>query len=188
MPDSLSTPLLLALAAVAALGSLAAVVGAWRRSRRLAEFEERLGSDLDRLRTALEGALREGLQASGRAQGDFALQVTGRLEESRAALLENLASRFQQLQGTQSDAFRRLQDQVAGDLERLRRDSEAKLEGIRATVEEKLHATLEPRLGASFRLVSERLEQVHRGLGEMQALAGGVGDLKRVLTNVRSRG
>jgi DNA recombination protein RmuC len=59
---------------------------------------------------------------------------------------------------------------------------------MRATVDEKLQATLEQRLGASFRQVSERLEQVHRGLGEMQSLATGVGDLKRVLTNVKSRG
>src|SRR6476619_6348839 len=59
---------------------------------------------------------------------------------------------------------------------------------MRSTVDEKLQATLEQRLGASFRQVSERLEQVHRGLGEMQSLATGVGDLKRVLTNVKSRG
>ena len=59
---------------------------------------------------------------------------------------------------------------------------------MRRTVDEKLHATLEQRLGESFKLVSDRLEQVHRGLGEMQTLAAGVGDLKRVLTNVKTRG
>lgn len=59
---------------------------------------------------------------------------------------------------------------------------------MRATVDEKLHATLEKRLGDSFRIVSERLEQVHKGLGEMQNLAAGVGDLKKVLTNVKTRG
>jgi DNA recombination protein RmuC len=59
---------------------------------------------------------------------------------------------------------------------------------MRATVDEKLQGTLETRLGESFKLVSERLEQVHKGLGEMQTLATGVGDLKRVLTNVKSRG
>jgi DNA recombination protein RmuC len=59
---------------------------------------------------------------------------------------------------------------------------------MRATVDEKLQQTLETRLGESFRLVSERLDQVHRGLGEMQALAQGVGDLKRVLGNIKSRG
>ncbi len=59
---------------------------------------------------------------------------------------------------------------------------------MRATVDEKLQTTLEQRLGASFKQVSDRLEQVHKGLGEMQTLAVGVGDLKRVLTNVKSRG
>ena len=63
-----------------------------------------------------------------------------------------------------------------------------RLEEMRRTVDEKLHATLEQRLGESFKLVSDRLEQVHRGLGEMQTLAAGVGDLKRVLTNVKTRG
>ena len=67
-------------------------------------------------------------------------------------------------------------------------DTSKKLEQMRQTVDEKLHATLEQRLGESFKQVSDRLEQVHRGLGEMQTLATGVGDLKRVLTNVKSRG
>lgn len=75
---------------------------------------------------------------------------------------------------------RKLQDLEAGNA--------AKLEEMRQTVDEKLHATLEHRLGESFKLVSDRLEQVHRGLGEMQTLAAGVGDLKKVLTNVKTRG
>src|ERR1041384_2751828 len=62
------------------------------------------------------------------------------------------------------------------------------MEEMRKTVDEKLHATLETRLSESFRHVSERLERVHQGLGEMQQLALGVGDLKRVLTNVKTRG
>jgi DNA recombination protein RmuC len=67
-------------------------------------------------------------------------------------------------------------------------DNASKLEEMRRTVDEKLHATLEQRLGESFKLVSDRLEQVHKGLGEMQTLAAGVGDLKKVLTNVKTRG
>ncbi|RCS29262.1 DNA recombination protein RmuC [Rhodanobacter denitrificans] len=70
----------------------------------------------------------------------------------------------------------------------IQQDNAAKLEQMRATVDEKLHATLETRLGESFKLVSERLEAVQRGLGEMQTLATGVGDLKRVLGNVKTRG
>ncbi|NEL41289.1 MAG: DNA recombination protein RmuC, partial [Xanthomonas perforans] len=73
-------------------------------------------------------------------------------------------------------------------LANLQNDNASKLELMRATVDEKLQTTLNTRLDASFKLVSERLEQVQRGLGEMQQLATGVGDLKRVLTNVKDRG
>jgi DNA recombination protein RmuC len=86
------------------------------------------------------------------------------------------------------ERFERLKNSVEGRLLAIQNDNAAKLETIRQTVDEKLHATLEQRLGQSFKLVSDRLEQVHRGLGEMQTLAAGVGDLKRVLTNVKSRG
>ncbi len=77
---------------------------------------------------------------------------------------------------------------VDSRLKSIQDDNASKLEQMRATVDEKLQGTLEKRLGESFRLVSERLEKVHQGLGEMQALAEGVGDLKKVLTNVKTRG
>jgi DNA recombination protein RmuC len=77
---------------------------------------------------------------------------------------------------------------VDSRLKSIQDDNAAKLEQMRATVDEKLQGTLEKRLGESFRLVTERLEKVHQGLGEMQALAVGVGDLKKVLTNVKTRG
>jgi DNA recombination protein RmuC len=70
----------------------------------------------------------------------------------------------------------------------LQEENSRKLEQMRLTVDEKLHATLEQRLGDSFKMISERLEMVHRGLGEMQSIAVGVGDLKRVLSNVKTRG
>ena len=73
-------------------------------------------------------------------------------------------------------------------LQALQEDNSKKLEKMRETVDEKLHSTLEKRLGESFKMVSERLEKVHAGLGEMQSLASGVGDLKKVLTNVKTRG
>lgn len=82
----------------------------------------------------------------------------------------------------------KLRSKVEERLELIRSGNDAKLEQMRATVEEKLQGTLEKRLGESFALVSERLENVHRGLGEMQSLAVGVGDLKKVLSNVKDRG
>jgi DNA recombination protein RmuC len=94
--------------------------------------------------------------------------------------------------GTGSEATERrmeaLRNTVEARLTALQADNAAKLDTIRATVDERLQTTLETRLGASFKSVSDRLEQVHRGLGEMQALAAGVGDLKKVLTNVKTRG
>ncbi|HTP65527.1 MAG TPA: DNA recombination protein RmuC [Geobacteraceae bacterium] len=82
----------------------------------------------------------------------------------------------------------KINETIEQKLASLREDNNKKLEQMRATVDEKLHDTLEKRLGESFKIVSERLEQVHKGLGEMQGLAAGVGDLKKVLTNVKTRG
>ena len=92
------------------------------------------------------------------------------------------------LRGELATALESVRTTVEQRLDVMRSDNAAKLEQMRATVDEKLQATLEQRLGESFKLVSERLEQVHRGLGEMQSLAVGVGDLKRVLGNVKTRG
>jgi DNA recombination protein RmuC len=92
------------------------------------------------------------------------------------------------LRGELATALESVRTTVEHRLDVMRSDNAAKLNEMRATVDEKLQATLEQRLGESFRLVSERLEQVHRGLGEMQSLAVGVGDLKRVLGNVKTRG
>jgi DNA recombination protein RmuC len=85
-------------------------------------------------------------------------------------------------------ALEQMRRTVEEKLRELHERNEKKLEEMRATVDEKLHTTLERRLGESFKLVSERLELVHKGLGDMQTLASGVGDLKKVLMNVKTRG
>ncbi|NUN07650.1 MAG: DNA recombination protein RmuC [Ignavibacteriaceae bacterium] len=84
--------------------------------------------------------------------------------------------------------FEELRTKVETKLSSIQENNEKKLEEMRITVDEKLHDTLEKRLGDSFKIVSERLELVHKGLGEMQTLASGVGDLKKVLTNIKTRG
>ena len=81
-----------------------------------------------------------------------------------------------------------MRETLSQSVTKLQEDNAKKLEEMRLTVDEKLHATLDKRLNESFSLVNERLEQVYKGLGEMQTLASGVGDLKKVLTNVKTRG
>jgi DNA recombination protein RmuC len=103
----------------------------------------------------------------------------------------NLDSMSAQIQGLTSATEARLESfrsLVESKLAMLQETNVQKLDEMRQTVDEKLQSTLEKRLGESFKQVSERLELVHQGLGEMQTLANGVGDLKRVLTNVTSRG
>ncbi len=103
-------------------------------------------------------------------------------------LLDSFQQQLTQLTTMNEQKLERIRETVEAKLTELQHDNTAKLEQMRTTVDEKLHQTLEQRLGESFRLVSERLEQVQRGLGEMHTLAAGVGDLKKVLTNVKTRG
>ena len=133
-------------------------------------------------------ALREELAATTNQYNEAVLR---RLAENAGQQGDQLASFAKQLQFlTQSNELRldRLRQTLETQVQALQADNSQKLEAMRQTVDEKLHATLEKRLGESFQLVNERLEQVHKGLGEMQALAVGVGDLKKVLTNVKTRG
>jgi DNA recombination protein RmuC len=140
--------------------------------------------DIARLRQAQSEdarALREELAAGLQR---YAMQTDQRAESLRTAVLQQLTD-AQRGQRTELESIRAALDQR---LAAIQSDNAARLEQMRLTVDEKLQSTLETRLGESFRLVSERLEQVHKGLGEMQTLAAGVGDLKRVLGNVTTRG
>ncbi len=133
-------------------------------------------------------ALREELTNSLTKVNDSLLT---RLHENMNTQLQQLNSFSKQLQlltAANEQRMDKLREQVEKQLQAIQADNEKKLEEMRRTVDEKLHATLEKRLGDSFKLVSDRLEQVHKGLGEMQTLASGVGDLKRVLSNVKTRG
>jgi DNA recombination protein RmuC len=102
--------------------------------------------------------------------------------------LEVFSTQLQTLTQSNEAKLEQMRQTVEEKLRLLQEDNSKKLDQMRATVEEKLHETLEKRLGESFKLVSERLELVHKGLGEMQNLAVGVGDLKKVLTNIKTRG
>lgn len=116
-------------------------------------------------------------------------------QQSREELAQNLqrqsqtlGENLQTLTQNNSQALNEVRQTLEQKVTQLQTENAAKLDEMRKVVDEKLHATLEQRLGESFKLVSDRLEKVHQGLGEMQQLAVGVGDLKRVLTNVKTRG
>jgi DNA recombination protein RmuC len=144
------------------------------RSREEAAFQARQGRD----ETA--GALRASAESLTQRMTESSQLQTGRLDafsNQLIALTGNMQERLEAVRGTVDQRLSALQE-----------DNTRKLEQMRETVDEKLHATLEQRLGESFRLVSERLERVAQGLGEMQTLASGVGDLKKVLTNIKARG
>ena len=124
--------------------------------------------------------------------GDTLVQQVGGLTQSNTQSLQTLQTRLDarlvELRNASDQRLAEMRATVEQRLRELQADNEKKLEQMRATVDEKLHATLEQRLGESFKQVAERLELVHRGLGEMQTLAQGVGDLQRVFSNVKSRG
>ena len=101
---------------------------------------------------------------------------------------EDLINKQENIKKETEDKLREIRETVEGKLKNIQEDNNKKLEEMRKTVDEKLQETVEKRFNESFKLISDRLEQVHKGLGEMQTLASGVGDLKKVLTNVKTRG
>ncbi len=119
---------------------------------------------------------------------DTVLKQLGASATVQNERLDGFTKQLLRLTSANEDRMEQVRASVDSRLKELREDNGKRLEEMRRTVDEKLEATLDKRLGASFKLVSDRLEQVHKGLGEMQNLATGVGDLKRVLTNVKARG
>jgi DNA recombination protein RmuC len=160
--------------------------------------EERFES----IRRAIQERLESMQQGNAQQLDAIRLTIDGRSKESHETLIRTLTE-IQGRQNEQIEAFRTELERLTGStaerieairktlqerLEAIQQNNTQQLESIRLTVDEKLNETLEKRLGESFRQVSDRLEQVHKGLGEMQTLANGVGDLKKVLANVKMRG
>lgn len=130
---------------------------------------------------------RQAQSSDGALRQEFALSRKEFAESSKDLRVE-LTQRVEQLRDKNDEKLELIRKTVEGRLESLQKDNAEKLEKMRVTVDEKLQSTLEKRLSESFKLVSERLEQVQRGLGEMKGLASDVSDFKRVLTNVKTRG
>jgi DNA recombination protein RmuC len=196
------------LTALLAVAAAASVIAAWL-AYRAASWAARSERGDERLERAFRDELARAREESGAAARHLREEVLRQLglsdqrfEALRAAICANLGE-LQSAARAQSDSLtlhhreqwnvitaslNALRSTLDERLQTLQTENEAKLEQMRRTVDEQLQGTLERRLGESFQLVSERLEQVYRGLGEMQALAAGVGDLKKALTNVRVRG
>ncbi len=131
---------------------------------------------------------REELGQSLRNTGDSLLKRISELGGMQKDQLDSFNRQLADMTRLNESKLEALRQTVADRLHTLQEDNSRKLDQMRAVVEEKLQSTLEKRLGDSFRQVSERLEEVYKGLGEMRNLATGVGDLKKVLTNVKTRG
>lgn len=136
----------------------------------------------------LDGPLREEFARNRRefaeANKELRVEVTGGINQTR----ETLDKRLETLRDKNDEKLEQIRKTVESRLESLQKDNAEKLEKMRQTVDEKLQSTLEKRLGESFKQVQNQLEQVYKGLGEMQTLAASVSDFKRVLTNVKTRG
>lgn len=139
------------------------------------------------LSTFQEALVRQGAEAT-RTQNTQIDAFSDKLTLLQKSLSDTLAVQLQSLSESNARRLAEVRATLETQLATLQQTNAAKLDEMRQTVDEKLQNTLETRLGESFKQVAERLEQVHKGLGEMQSLAQGVGDLQRVLTNVKTRG
>ena len=202
--------MLTALAIFSALASIAACVLVWGMRNKLgASGDAVTAAELQSLREKVgagEGVMRDEFARNRKEAAELAqaqreelrnnlAAVEKKLEDNAKAQQDVLRQQFDDLlkqlhnQGkTSLEAVKDVRETIEKQLKEIREDNGKRLEEMRKTVDEKLQDTLEKRLGESFKQVSERLEQVHKGLGEMQSIASGVGDLKKVLTNVKTKG
>jgi len=211
MPEPATVVIIAALAVIVVLAAVVLVrIGSIARSRDDAARE--VGAVRTRLEVLVatsadfERDLRQDLAQARAEQASGALAARTELSAALAQHAQSIQQQLSLAAGTQADQMRHFGDRLAEltraseqrleavraaveqRLDALRRDNAEKLDQMRATVDDKLQATLDTRLGQSFSQVSERLELVHKGLGEMASLASGVGDLRRALTNVKTRG
>lgn len=133
-------------------------------------------------------SLREELSQSLQALGGALTQTLDQISQAQRERLDRVSASLSELTQRSGDQQEALRKTVEERLDAIRNENTEKLEQMRLAVDEKLQSTLDQRLGASFQIVADRLEQVYKSMGEMQTLASGVGDLKRLLTNVKTRG
>jgi DNA recombination protein RmuC len=183
--------IVIGLAIIAAVWFMTRSKSAGDASKQLGDVRDELGRLITNSQSQIDNKLelhRQATEAAGKSQRDEAAASRVELQQTLNESLEKMSTALKEL--TEANARKQLELQTAMQtaIDRMQKGNEEKLEKMRETVDEKLQGTLEKRLGESFKLVSDQLESVQKGLGEMQQLATGVGDLKRVLTNVKNRG
>lgn len=157
----------------------------------VAKIEGALRDEISTNRKESATVNKEGREEIAKSIKDFGDSVNKQivvLAETQNKNFEGFSIKLTELIDKNDTKMDKVREIVEKKLESIQKDNGEKLEAMRVTVDEKLHATLEKRFGESFKLVSDRLDLVHKGLGEMQVLASGVGDLKKVLNNVKTRG
>lgn len=164
----------------------------WRSSKKIDDsFKEAIRYEFNSSRSESAQAardLRMEVSVSQKSQSDTMVKTMSQMAKLQIDHLEVVSKQIKELIDSNEIRNERIRNTIDIQLKRMQESNEKKLDQMRQTVDEKLQNTLEKRLGESFKLVSDNLEAVHRGLGEMKNLAVGVGDLKRVLTNVKIRG
>lgn len=176
---------------IAAVWFMTRSKGSLDSSKQLADIRDDLSRQITNTQSQIDNKLelhRQATETAGKSQRDEAAASRTELQKSLNDSLEKMSTALKDL--TEANALKQveLQNAMQTSIDKMQKGNEEKLEKMRETVDEKLQGTLEKRLGESFKLVSDQLESVQKGLGEMQLLATGVGDLKRVLTNVKNRG
>ncbi len=190
---------LIKLVIVAGLGILAGIAVHYLLLRRGSDDEANTGKEIektvrDEFRLSREHSakearsLREEVATAQKASGETIISTIGQMQKAQQSGLDAVEKRVKVLVDSNEARLDKLRETIDEKMKVLQASNEKKLDQMRQTVDEKLQSTLEKRLGESFKQVSERLEAVQRGLGEMKTLAAGVGDLQRVLTNVKTRG
>jgi DNA recombination protein RmuC len=192
-----TTTLFLIINLVATLGLLIALLTRKSSSPSL-DISKDLLTHRDELRSSISTnheviekrltAITEASETSAKNNREEATASRLELQKSLTESLRNLETKISELTDSNAKKQQEIQNTLQSEIEKLRKGNEEKLDKMRETVDEKLQGTLEKRLGESFKLVSDNLEAVQRGLGEMKNLATDVGSLQKVLTNVKSRG
>ena len=189
---------LLAILNIVAIAALATVLLTRKQTTGTLDVSKDLQVHRDELRAAIGTnheivekrltSFTEASENSAKLQRDESATSRVELQKSLNESMKNLETKIAELTDSNAKKQTEMQQTLQTEIDKMRKGNEEKLEKMRETVDEKLQGTLEKRLGESFKLVSDRLEAVQRGLGEMQTLANDVGSLQKVLSNVKSRG